>query len=166
MSDVILVDEKNNEIDTMEKMEAHRKGLLHRAFSIFVFNSRGELLIQKRNSQKYHSGGLWSNTVCSHPVPGETYEVAVHRRLKEEMGFDCSLEQKTCFVYKAPFDNGLTEHEYDCVFTGVYDGEILPNAEEVEDFAWTTIDALAEKMKHAPNKYTFWLRKIVSEHLI
>lgn len=166
MEEVILVDNNNNELGTMEKLEAHEKGLLHRAFSIFVFNKDGELLLQKRNSSKYHSGGLWSNTVCSHPRQGESYDEAVHRRLKEEMGFDCELDQLSCIVYKAKFDNGLTEHEYDCVFRGKYEGEITPDPEEVEDFKWTYIEDLKKDMKNSPEKYTYWFKKIMLEEKI
>jgi len=119
---VVLVDENDNEIGVEEKINAHRKGLLHRAFSIFVFNSKNELLLQKRAADKYHSGGLWSNTCCSHPRPGENLKDAAHRRLQEEMGFDCSLREVFSFLYKKSFDNGLTEHELDHVFFGKFDG--------------------------------------------
>ena len=163
MAEVILVDEENREIGTMEKMEAHEKGLLHRAFSIFVFNDQNELLLQQRNKNKYHSGGLWSNTVCSHPIPGEEYEEAIHRRLKEEMGFDCPLKKVDCIIYKAEFENGLTEHEYDCVFRGQYEGEISPDPEEVEDCKWLSLSDLRADMVAYPSKYTEWFKKILME---
>lgn len=167
--EVILVDENNQELGKAEKIEAHKKGWLHRAFSIFVFNSEGKLLLQQRAGEKYHSGGLWSNTVCSHPMPGETYDQAVHRRLQEEMGFDCELEQAFCFVYKAEFDNGLIENEYDCVFLGRYDGEIQVNPDEVSDYKWVEVDELRQDVKENPESYSFWLgialRKITSEQI-
>ncbi len=163
MNKVILVDKSNRKIGEMEKLEAHQKGLLHRAFSIFVFNNRNELLIQQRNPQKYHSGGLWTNTVCSHPAPGETYNVAVHRRLKEEAGFDCSLKKLGCFVYKTEFNNGLTEHEYDCVFAGRYDGTIEPDPIEISDYCWLDLKEICKNIKNDPEKYTFWFKKILSD---
>lgn len=166
MDQVILVDNKNNELGVMEKLEAHKKGLLHRAFSVFVFNKDGQLLLQKRNSKKYHSGGLWSNTVCSHPRPGEEYEDAVHRRLKEEMGFDCDLKQASCIIYRSEFKNGLIEHEYDCVFKGEYDGDVKPDPEEVEDTKWVNIDELKKDVNESPEKYTYWFKKIVLEENI
>ena len=118
---MILVNERDEPLGSMEKMEAHRKGALHRAFSVFIFNSRGEMLLQQRALKKYHSGGLWTNACCSHPRPGETNEAAALRRLREEMGFDTSLQQIFSFTYRASFNNGLTEHEYDHVFAGIYD---------------------------------------------
>jgi len=158
---VVLVDKNNTELGVMEKLEAHEKGLLHRAFSIFIFNKKGELLLQQRNSSKYHSGGLWSNTVCSHPRPEEKYEDAVHRRLQEEMGFDCELHKLSCIIYKAKFENGLTEHEYDCVFRGKYDGDVYPDEIEVEEYKWVGIDELKADMKKNPVIYTYWFKKII-----
>ena len=163
---VVLVDEKNKVLGTEEKMAAHEKGLLHRAFSVFVFNSKGELLLQKRDSGKYHCGGLWSNTVCSHPHPNERFLAGAHRRLKEEMGFDCPLKKVDCFIYNVSFENGLTEHEYDCVFKGNYDGKIKPNPEEVEEYKWVSMDWLREDVLKNSNDYTFWFKKIILEQMI
>jgi len=162
MDKVILVDENNEEVGLMDKLEAHEKGLLHRAFSVFVFNLKRELLLQQRNKEKYHSGGLWTNTVCSHPKPGEKYEEAIHRRLKEEMGFDCDLEAVDCFIYKSEFKNGLTEHEYDCTFVGVSDSPIIkPDLEEVEGYKWINKDELLKDAKENPDRYTFWFKDIL-----
>src|SRR5258708_894916 len=121
---VILVNDQDEEIGTEEKMCAHEKGLLHRAFSIFIYNSKGEMLLQRRAKIKYHSGGLWTNACCSHPRKGETIEKAAHRRLKEEFGFDCNLKNAFSFIYQADLDKGLKEHEFDYVLTGLYDGPI------------------------------------------
>lgn len=161
MTKVVLVDKNNRKLGEMEKLEAHKKGLLHRAFSIFIYNSNGELLIQQRPKEKYHSGGLWSNTVCSHPMPGEKYLSAAHRRLKEEMGFDCPLKKKNCFIYKKEFENGLTENEYDCIFVGKYDGSPKPNPVEVANWKWVTMSDLKKDIAKNPEKYTFWFREIL-----
>ncbi len=155
---VILVDRNNRKVGVEEKLKAHKEGKLHRAFSIFVFNSKKELLIQQRTRTKYHSGGLWSNTVCSHPHPNETYNQAVHRRLKEEMGFDCTLKKSSCFIYNTGFRNGLTENEYDCVFIGKFDGTPRPNKKEVMDCKWISIKKLMHDIKSHPNKYSVWLK--------
>lgn len=155
---VILVNEHDQPTGTMEKMEAHRQGLLHRAFSVFVFNDRNELLLQRRALSKYHSAGLWTNTCCSHPRPGEDTEAAAHRRLQEEMGFDCALELKTTFVYKTLFDNGLTEHEFDYVFTGTFNHDPVINREEAEGFAWRAIAEIKRDMIMQPGQYTSWFR--------
>ncbi|GBD34035.1 Isopentenyl-diphosphate Delta-isomerase [bacterium HR34] len=163
---IILVDENDNEIGFEEKLEVHKKGKLHRAFSIFVFNSKGELLIQKRAKNKYHSGGLWTNTCCSHPHPGENLEEAVHRRLKEEMGFDCNLKEIFSFIYKVKFENGLTENELDHVFIGVYDGEVKPNQNEVEDFKWVNINTLLKDIQFNEDKYTYWFKLILPKVVI
>ena len=156
--EVILVDKNNKEIGFEEKIKAHKKGLLHRAFSIFIFNSKNELLLQQRAKTKYHSETLWSNTVCSHPKPKETYTQATHRRLKEEMGFDCELKKLFCFIYRADFQNGLIENEYDCVFIGKYDKEPELNPEEVMDYKWISITDLKKDIMINPNKYSFWLK--------
>jgi isopentenyl-diphosphate delta-isomerase len=156
--DVIIVDENDNEVGVKEKMEAHKEGRLHRAFSIFIFNSKGELLIQKRSRSKYHSGGLWSNTCCSHPKPGESIGDAAHRRLREEMGFDCDLKEVFHFIYRANLNNELTEYELDHVFIGRYDGEVNPNPSEVEDWKWVNINDLKKDMEQNPNKYTVWFK--------
>jgi len=155
---VILIDRKNRKIGIEEKLKAHREGKLHRAFSIFVFNSKGELLIQRRVKEKYHSGGLWANTACSHPKPNESYSCAVHRRLKEEMGFECKLKKLFCFFYKAKFENGLIENEHDCVFIGKFDGKIKPNKKEVMNYKWISMEELKKDAKKNPSKYAIWLR--------
>ncbi len=156
MEKIILVDEFDNEIGTMEKMEAHRKGVLHRAFSVLLFNSQGELLLQKRAKNKYHSGGLWTNTCCSHPRPGELTETAAHRRLQEEMGFDTDLEEIFHFIYQAPFDNGLTEHEFDHVFAGEFDGRVEPDPEEVSEYQYLHLYKIAQMVKQNPEAFTPW----------
>ena len=163
MTEVILVDENDNEIGTEEKMKAHQEGKLHRAFSIFIFNSKGELLLQKRAKSKYHSGGLWSNTCCSHPMPGEALEKTVHRRLIEEMGFDCELKEIFSFTYKAKFDNGLIEHEYDHVFIGKFDGKPTPNPEEVDEWKWIDVEELKKGIQENPDNYTYWLKASIDK---
>ena len=155
---VILVDENDEPIGTMEKMEVHQKALLHRAFSIFVFNDKGEILLQKRANKKYHSGGLWTNACCSHPKPGEETLVAAKKRLHEEMGFDIGLKKAFDFIYKAPFDNGLTEYEFDHVFIGTYDGEIFPDAEEVSDYCYKSVEEVKRSIQTHPQKYTEWFK--------
>jgi isopentenyl-diphosphate delta-isomerase len=155
---VILVDDNDEEIGTEEKIRAHQKGKLHRAFSIFVFNSKGELLLQKRAPSKYHSGGLWTNTCCSHPVPGEEMTSTIHKRLEEEMGFDCELRKAFHFIYRAELTNGMIEHEYDHVFSGIYDGEVRPNPSEVSDFKWVDLNALEKDLRNNPEMHTPWLR--------
>ena len=155
---VILVDENDNQIGTEEKIAAHEKALLHRAFSVFVFNNKGELLLQKRAGTKYHCGGLWTNTVCSHPREGESLNHAAHRRLGEEMGFDCEVLEIFEFVYKKKFDNGLSEHEYDHVFIGKFDGQPIPNPVEVEDIKWMSINEIKEDIEKNPENYTYWFK--------
>jgi isopentenyl-diphosphate delta-isomerase len=155
---VILVDPLDNELGTMEKMEAHRKGKLHRAFSIFIFNSKGEILLQKRNSEKYHSGGLWSNTCCSHPRLGESTLNAANRRLKEEMGMKANLENIFSFQYKAELDQDLIEHELDHVFIGYSDDMPKINPEEVENFCYVAPELLEIGLEKHKNEYTEWLK--------
>lgn len=155
---LILVDKNDRQIGTEEKMKIHEQGKLHRAFSIFIFNSKGEMLLQKRAKIKYHSGGLWTNTCCSHPRDGEILEDAVHRRLQEEMGFDCELKKESSFIYKVKLDHGLTEHEFDYVFTGKFDGEVKPNPEEADGFKWITIEELKKDLKSHPENYTEWFK--------
>lgn len=162
---VILVDENDKEIGTEEKMKTHKEGKLHRAFSIFIFNSKGEMLLQKRAKSKYHSGGLWSNACCSHPRPEENLEQSTHRRLKEEMGFDCDLQKAFHFVYKTSLDNNLTEYEFDHVFIGEYDEEVKINQNEAEDFKWVSIDTLKEDVEKNPENYTVWFKIALSEVL-
>ena len=159
MEEVVLVDENDNEVGTAEKLEAHKKGLLHRAFSVFIFNSKGELLLQRRASDKYHSGGLWSNTCCSHPRPGEKLISAATRRLKEEMGIETTLSQTFSFTYKVNLENGLTEHEYDHVFLGVFDGSPKVNPSEATDWKWIDVEDLKKDIEANPRKYTYWLKE-------
>lgn len=140
----------------MEKMEAHVKALLHRAFSVFIFNTKGEMLLQQRAMTKYHSPGLWTNTCCSHPRPGESTLSAAQRRLKEELGFEVPLCKAFDFIYTANFDNGLTENEFDHVFVGVYEGEIKPDPSEVMSFCYKTSDAIREALQQHPEQYTAW----------
>lgn len=156
MESIILVDKNDVEIGLMEKMEAHEKGLLHRAFSIFIFNKKGDLLIQQRALRKYHSGGLWTNTCCSHPRPGENTLHAAQRRLKEEMGFEAELEKAFHFTYEAEFSNGLSEHEFDHVFVGTYDGIIEPDFNEVESYAYRPIPLLKTFIGKHPDFFTEW----------
>lgn len=165
MEYVILVDEKDNQLGLMEKMEAHEKGLLHRAFSVFLFNSKGEMLLQQRAISKYHSGGLWTNACCSHPRGGEKTIDAAHRRLEEEMGFDCAIEKAFHFIYKSALDNDLTEHELDHVFIGQYEGEIKPNPEEVESYKYIAVPELVEDVKNNPQNYTEWFKICLEEVL-
>ena len=160
---IVLVDENDNQIGTGEKMAVHRAGKLHRAFSVFVFNSKGEMLLQRRALTKYHSGGLWTNTCCSHPRPEEKTIDAAKRRLKEEMGFECELEEVDSFVYKTEFE-GLFEHEFDHVFVGKYEGEMGVDREEVEEYKWISLEDLYEDVKQNPQKYTSWF-KIALERL-
>ena len=155
---VILVDEQDNPLGVMEKMEAHRLARLHRAFSVFVFNKAGELLLQQRAPGKYHSAGLWTNTCCSHPMPGEAVDAAALRRLQEEMGFSTELEKAFAFLYMAAFDNGLTEHEYDHVFTGIYEGAIHPDPDEVCDYRYIPMDSLREWVDRSPGDFTEWFK--------
>jgi len=162
MEHVILVDSDDNDLGTMEKMEAHRKGILHRAFSVLLFNSKGEMLLQKRSAAKYHSAGLWTNTCCSHPKPDESLEVAIRRRLKEEMGIDVQSTFAYTFIYKVDLDNGLIEHELDHVYIGLFDGEPAINKQEVE--SWKFIDRTvlrAEILKH-PENFTHWFKLMMN----
>lgn len=156
MKEVILVDENDVEIGTEEKLKAHLEGKLHRAFSIFVVNSKNELLLQKRASQKYHSPGLWTNTCCSHPAPDENLDSAAQKRLYEEMGFNCPLTWSFSFLYKAEFENGLTEHEFDHVYIGNYELQPHPNPLEVEDWKWMDMERLKIDIKENSYLYTFW----------
>ena len=155
---VILVDENDNQVGVMPKLEAHQKGLLHRAFSVFIFNSKYELLLQKRASSKYHSGGLWTNTCCSHPREGEEILDAAKRRLIEEMGIDTSLRKVHDFIYKAELDNDLTEHEFDHVLYGIYNEDPIINEDEADDFKWIDMDSLNEDIKTNGNNYTIWFK--------
>ncbi len=160
---VVLVNKKDEVIGSMEKIEAHEKALLHRAFSVFVINKNNELMLQRRALGKYHSPGLWTNTCCSHPRVNESYADGAHRRLVEEMGFDCDLKDMFSFIYKAPFDNGLTEHELDHVFVGYCETEPIINTEEVDSWKWIAIDDLKEDMASNPEDYTVWFRIIFEQ---
>jgi isopentenyl-diphosphate delta-isomerase len=161
--DVILVDMEDHEIGRMEKLAAHQQGKLHRAISLFIFNLRGELLLQKRSKDKYHSGGLWSNTCCSHPAPGEAVWDAARRRLNEEMGILIQPEFSHAFIYRAEFENGLTEYEFDHVFTGIYAHEPVPDPREAEDWKFISLDALRHDIANRPEKYSVWLKIILDD---
>ncbi len=156
--DVILVDENDNAIGTMGKMEVHEKAILHRAFSIFIFNDKGEMLLQKRADNKYHSAGLWTNTCCSHPRPGEDTLNAARKRLEEEMGFTTTLSKAFSFIYKAPFDNGLTEHEYDHVFIGTHNGAVQPDPHEVSDYCYQSLREIKDNIQMQPGHFTEWFK--------
>lgn len=163
MEYVILVDENDNEVGTIEKIEAHEKALLHRAISVFIINSKNELLLQQRASSKYHSPDLWTNTCCSHPRPGENTLDAALRRLQEEMGIQTSLEKVLSFQYKAPFDNGLTEHEYDHVFVGYTDENPVLNPEEAKAYKYVSMDIVNADIIENPQNYTAWFKIIFEE---
>lgn len=172
MTEVVLVNEADEQIGTMEKMAAHRNAVLHRAFSVFIFNTKGEMLLQQRALKKYHSGGLWTNACCSHPLPGEETGAAARRRLWEEMGFGTPLKKVFDFIYRSEFDNGLTEYEYDHVYTGVFDGPIYPNAEEVHDYCFKSMNEIESSLQSHAQKYTAWfgiafplVKKWVAEEL-
>ncbi|WP_034059721.1 isopentenyl-diphosphate Delta-isomerase [Lacinutrix jangbogonensis] len=157
---VILVNSKDEQIGLMPKMEAHEKGVLHRAFSVFVFNDKNELMLQQRALSKYHSPGLWTNTCCSHQREGESNLQAGKRRLQEEMGFVTPLEEKTSFIYKAPFDNGLTEHELDHIMVGYYNRVPKINADEVEAWKWKPLEDVKKDIQEQPELYTAWFKII------
>lgn len=160
---VILVNEKDEQIGLMPKLEAHEKAVLHRAFSVFILNSKNEIMLQQRAHHKYHSPSLWTNTCCSHQRAGETNIQAGSRRLYEEMGFKAELKELFHFIYKAPFDNGLTEHELDHVMIGYYNEDPVVNPDEVEDWQWMGIDAVKENMVLFPEQYTVWFKIIFDE---
>jgi isopentenyl-diphosphate delta-isomerase len=160
---VILVDNNDNQLGLMEKIEAHEKAILHRAFSVFILNDNNELLLQKRALSKYHSPGLWTNTCCSHPRNGESIINAGLRRLKEEMGFETEISSLLSFVYKAEFDNGLTEHEFDHVLVGRYNKNPSINKSEVSDWKWTDLDFLKKDVVSNPDLYTVWFKIIFQQ---
>lgn len=160
---VILVDNNDNQLGLMEKIEAHEKAILHRAFSVFILNDNNELLLQKRALSKYHSPGLWTNTCCSHPRNGESIINAGLRRLKEEMGFETEISSLLSFVYKAEFDNGLTEHEFDHVLVGRYNKNPSINKSEVSDWKWTDLDFLKKDVVSNPDLYTEWFKIIFQQ---
>jgi isopentenyl-diphosphate delta-isomerase len=163
---VVLVDEyghdlfdQDSRLSTMEKLEAHRHGLLHRAISVFIFNDSNELLLQKRAATKYHSPGKWSNTCCTHPSPGESPLIAAQRRLKEEMGLEVTLTEAFTFLYRADVGNSLTENEFDHIFFGISKQNPNPNSTEVSDWNWITIEALKKELIRNPEEYSPWLRQ-------
>lgn len=160
---VILVNEKDEPLGIMEKIEAHEKALLHRAFSVFILNKNNEVMLQQRAEHKYHSPLLWANTCCSHQRKGESNTEAGKRRLMEEMGFEVPLKDVFSFIYKAPFDNGLTEHELDHVLIGYYDGEPVINKDEVASWKWMAIENIKTDIENNSEIYTAWFKIIFSE---
>lgn len=162
---VVLCDQNGEVLGSLEKLEAHEKGILHRAFSVILYNNKGEMLIQQRALTKYHWAGIWSNACCSHPRRGESFAEAAQRRLYEELGINCELNEAFRFVYQA-FDepSGLTEHEYDCVFTGIYDREFNLNPEEVSAVRWISLKDLKKEIAEKPEQFSFWF-KIILEKL-
>lgn len=162
---VVLVTPQDRVIGLMEKMQAHHSGLLHRAFSVFLFNASGEMLLQKRASSKYHSPGLWTNAVCSHPRLGETYIEAAQRRLGEELGIDTLLEKKFDFIYKAEVGQGLWEHELDYVFVGEYNGTFCLNPKEVSEVKYRRIEDIRTDVEQFPEHYTEWFKIILKKYI-
>jgi isopentenyl-diphosphate delta-isomerase len=160
---VILVDECDIPVGDMEKMEAHKKGLLHRAISVFIINSKGEILLQRRALDKYHSGGLWTNTCCTHPRVGEASLEAANRRLDEEMGMRANLHEAFFFIYRAELDHGMIEHEFDHVFIGFSDDVPNPNPEEVSDYKWMTVADIQNSIHENPSLWTEWFKVIFIE---
>lgn len=161
---VILVNEKDEQIGLMPKMEAHQKGVLHRAFSVFIFNKKDELMLQQRAHSKYHSPGLWTNTCCSHQREGESNIQAGKRRLQEEMGFITDLRDTISFIYKAPFDNGLTEYEFDHILVGKYNEDPILNPEEAAAFKWMNLEDVKKDMEVNPQLYTAWFKIIFDKY--
>ena len=157
---VVLVDENDNQLGLMPKMEAHQKAILHRAFSVFIFNTKNELMLQQRALHKYHSPGLWTNTCCSHQRNGESNLDAGKRRLQEEMGFVAPLQETTSFIYKTPFDNGLTEHELDHILVGNYEKDPIINPEEVAAWKWMPLEDVKKDIINNPDLYTAWFKII------
>lgn len=163
---VVLVNENDTVIGEEEKMKAHYDGVLHRAFSILIFNNRGEMLLQKRALSKYHSPGLWTNACCSHPQLNESYKAGAEERLLAELGFTVDLKEVHDFIYKAEFDNGLTEHEFDRVFIGTYNGNIAFNPDEVDEIKWIGVETLYEEIDNNPEKYTEWFKILMGENRV
>ncbi len=161
---VSLVDLEDKVIGQMEKLETHKQGLLHRAFSVLIFNDKKELLLQRRAFGKYHSEGLWTNTCCSHPMPEESNLTAAHRRLQEEMGFDCELEELFYFIYKAELDNNLIEHELDHVLIGYSNLDPILNKDEAIDYKWLNLEEVKKAIIIQPTEFTFWFKIIILEH--
>ncbi len=166
MEMVILVNEQDQQIGLMEKQEAHEKGLLHRAFSVLIFNSMGEMLLQQRALSKYHSPGLWTNACCSHPRNGETILEAANRRLSEEMGMNTLLNVKTHFIYRAELDNGLIEHELDYILEGVSDISPVLNSDEVMSFRWVSMNELKDWIRQEPSLFTVWFLKLFEYEIV
>lgn len=160
---LILVDKNDNEIGLMEKLSVHQTGSLHRAFSVFIFNSKGELLLQQRADDKYHSGGLWTNTCCSHPVSGEEIKETIKKRLKEEMGIECETNFQFSFIYRTDFGNGLTEHELDHVYFGKSDELPVPNILEAKDWKYIALEQLEKSIHQNPQDYSYWLKICLPE---
>lgn len=165
LEEVILVDENDRPIGLMEKQQAHLEGRLHRAFSVLVFNKKGEMLIHQRAVNKYHCGGLWSNACCSHPRENESVIEAAKRRIQEEMGFSVDMKYVDSFIYKVSFKNGLTEHEYDHILVAYYDEIPSPNPDEVADWKYVSIDQIKSAVKKNPEKYTYWFQELINSHL-
>ncbi len=155
---VILVDEQDVALGAMDKLQAHSSGCLHRAFSVFIFNKKGEMLLQQRAAGKYHSGGLWSNACCSHPAPGQDLIAAAEKRLQEEMGFSTPLHKAFQFTYRADMGNGLTEHEFDHVLIGTYSGKVQPDPEEVGDYCYKSMEEVRRSLSDYPDHYTAWFK--------
>lgn len=165
MDSVILVDKEDQVIGEMEKLEAHQKGVLHRAFSVFVFNDNKELLIHRRAADKYHSANLWTNTCCSHQKPGETNIEASKRRLVEEMGFSCDVIDVCSFIYQIDFENGLAEHELDHILVGIFNDSPNPNPAEASEWKYLSIEKIQQEIKDTPEQFTFWFKHIFDNHL-
>lgn len=161
---VVLVNEQDEVLGLMEKMQAHENGILHRAFSVFLFNGKGEMLLQKRAARKYHSPNQWTNGVCSHPRIDETYLEGAKRRLKEELGIEAELSEKFHFVYKADVGQNLWEHELDHVFTGNFEGEVHLNADEVSEIRYISMEDLDREMTASPENFTEWFKIILAEY--
>lgn len=161
---IVLVNEKDEHIGSIGKLEAHQKGLLHRAFSIIIWNDQNEILIHQRAFGKYHSEGLWTNTCCSHPKVGETILDAAHRRLQEEMGFDCELNQKFHFIYQTELENQLIENELDHVLIGKFNQNPVPNQEEVKDYRWISLEKLINEIAEQPAQFTYWFKEIIRKY--
>lgn len=160
---VVLVDKNDNAIGIMDKMEAHKKGMLHIAFSVFIFNANGEMLIHQRAKNKYHGAGLWTNACCSHPQPDEDVKTGALERLQYEMGIYCNIENSFSFIYNTPVENGLIEYEYDYVFTGFTDATPEPHPDEVQAYKWVSLQKLEKEIMLHPQHYTYWFKKAMRE---